>query len=129
MPIYLDNPEEPPARTLFGDPISSRGDRKLRGRQQVVWCEKCNRLDSVFLGGGVSLSAKRCAGCSGELVTSRAKSAKLKFYDAIMDRCLALTVAAARGKVDVDQAASYAEYAAHTAFNLRLARYGPEPKR
>jgi len=117
------------ARDLFGDRPGARGGPRPKPRQQVVWCPKCNRLDSIFLGGGVSMSAARCAHCGGEVVTGRARSAKLKFYEAIMDRTLALVISAAHGKGDIDAAVDYAEYAAHTAFKLQLVPYGPEPRR
>lgn len=82
-----------------------------------------------FLGGGVSLESKRCVRCGAALSTTRTRSAKLKFYDAIMDRNVALVVAAARGDGDIGAAVIYATYAAHTAFALRLVPYGPEPPR
>lgn len=151
MPIYLSSIESPleefrrrqqggqrapleradvePARTLFGDVIEHSPTSKGRARQQVVWCAKCNKLDSVFWGGGVSVTSARCVNCGGEVVTGRARSAKLKFYDAIMERNRALVVSAAHGKGDIDEAAHYAEYAAHTAFKLQLVPYGPEPSR
>lgn len=114
---------------LFGgDPATTRA-RKQRGRQQAVFCLKCGALDSIFWGGGVKLSSKRCVTCGGELCTSRARSAKLQLYDAIMKRNVALTLAAAHGDGDINTAAEYAEYAAHTAFSLKLVPYGPEPSR
>lgn len=129
MPIYLDSSEPGPARDLFGAVIAKTDDKRPRARSLVVWCPKCNKLDSVFLGGGVKLSAARCRHCSGEVVTGRARAAKLKFYEAVMDRNLALTISAAHGSGDIDAAAEYAEYAAHTAYKLRLVPYGPEPSR
>lgn len=114
---------------LFDEATEDRGTSKGRARQMVVWCAKCNRLDPVFWGGGVSVTTARCTSCGGDVVTGRARSAKLKFYDAIMERNRALVVSAAHGKGDIDEAADYAEYAAHTAFKLRLVPYGPEPSR
>jgi hypothetical protein len=116
-------------RGLFGGELAIPGEKKSRARQQVTWCAKCNRLDSVFWGGGVSVTSVRCVHCGGEVVTGRARSAKLKFYDAIMDRCRRLVMLASYEGGDVDEAVSYAEYAAHTAFKLKLVPYGPEPKR
>ena len=122
-------PDVEPTRTLFGDVVDNSGKKTSHARQQVVWCAKCNRLDSVFLGGGVSVSSARCAHCGGEVVTGRARSAKLKFYEAIMDRCRLLVIRATYASGDIDEAADYAEYAAHTAFKLKLVPHGPEPKR
>lgn len=127
MSIYLDSPDPQAERSLFGDELAPREKGKRRGRQQVVYCAKCDKLDSLFWGGGKSTSTLRCATCNGEVFTSRANAAKLKFYDAIMQRCLTLTIAAAHGNGDIDAAAQYAEYAAHTCFALRLVPYGPEP--
>ena len=110
MPIYPGNSEAPVERDLLGDLVKSVDRKRPRARRQVVWCEKCNRLDSVFLGGGVPLSAACCAQCKGEVVTNRSRSAKLKFYVAIMDRCFALVQSAAHGSGDINQAAQYAEY-------------------
>lgn len=122
-------PDVEPTRSLFGDELRVSAETKGRARQQAVWCAKCNQLDSIFLGGGVSVSSARCVHCGGEVVTARARSAKLKFYDAIMDRARLLVVSAAHGRGDIDEAANYAEYAAHTAFKLQLVPYGPEPRR
>lgn len=129
MAIYLDAPEPGQEQSLFGDELKRTAGKPGRPRQQAVHCQKCNRLDSVFFGGGVSLWSKRCVHCGGELTTSRARSAKLKLYDAIMQRCASLVIAAARHNGDVEIAVQYAEYAAHTAFKLQLVPYGPEPKR
>jgi hypothetical protein len=127
--IYLDSPADPSEPSLFGDELAPRAKGQSRGRQQVVYCERCDTLDSLFLGGGKSTSTLRCAKCGDELVTGRAKSAKLRFYDAIMQRCVTLVIAAAHGNGDVEAAVDYAQYAAHTCYALHLVKYGPEPKR
>lgn len=129
MPIYLDSPATPSDRDLFGDTGKVAGSRKNRGRQMAVFCARCEQLDSIFWGGGKSVSSARCCKCGGELTTSRSRSAKLKLYDAIMKRCLGLVMAAAHGEGDIESAVTYAEYAAHTAFRMRLVPYGPEPRR
>lgn len=129
MPVYPESDDHKPAIDLFGDRPAECGTRRARGRQQAAWRERCNRLDSFFLGGGKSLSSVRCPRCGGELQTSRSRSAKLRFYDAIMKRNVALVIAAAHGAGDVDVAVEYATYAAHTVFLLRLVAYGPEPVR
>lgn len=118
-----------PLPDLFGDVGTPATKPRQRPRQQVVYCERCKSLDSVFLGGGKSVSSVRCARCGGEVTTHRGRSAKLALYDAIMQRCLDLTIAAAHGDGDITVAVEYAEYAAHTAFALRLVAYGPEPSR
>jgi len=114
---------------LFGDELERRDGRPGRPRQQAVHCAKCGALDSIFFGGWVSLDSKRCVKYGGPLTTSRARSAKLKLYDAVMARAAALVREAAHGNGDIDEAANYAEYAAHTAFKLQLVPYGPEPRR
>lgn len=128
MPNYPGDSDECPEHTFFDEAFPRRPDRAGHARQQVVSCEKCYRLDSIFFGGGVPLSAKCCVYCGGALVTMRSKSAKLRVYDAVIDRGVALVVAAANGTADVDQAVAYAEYVAHGLFVLRLVPYGPEPE-
>lgn len=129
MPILLDHPDEHQERNLFGESLKRSDGKPGRPRQQAVFCLKCGALDSIFFGGGVSLDSRRCVKCGGELSTSRARSAKLKLYDCVMERARLLVIDAATGHGDIDQAASYAEYAAHTAFKLQLVPYGPEPRR
>lgn len=114
---------------LFGTTPHAPGAPRQRARQQVIYCERCKRLDSVFLGGGKSVSSVRCSRCGGEVTTHRGRAAKVQLYDAIMNRTPVLVRAAAHGDGDVTVAVEYAEYAAHTAFALKLVPYGPEPKR
>lgn len=115
--------------TLFGEREYVVNGKRLRNRQLVVFCNRCKQLDSLFLGGGKSVSSLRCAKCGGEVTTHRHKWAKLVLFDSIMSRCAPLVIAAATGAGDVDRAVEYVKYAAHTAFVLRLAPYGPEPRR
>lgn len=129
MSIYLDSAADSSEPSLFGDDLQPRAKGQRRGRQQVVYCKRCDKLDSLFLGGGKSVDSLRCPKCKGEIVTDRSKAAKLRFYDAIMQRCLTLVIAAAHGNGDVDAAIQYVEYAAHTCFALHLVPYGPEPRR
>jgi len=127
--IYLDVHDEATNQSLFGDELRRTDGKPGRPRQQAVFCAKCGKLDSIFLGGGVALESKRCVRCGGELSTTRARSARLRLYDAIMERNRILVMEAADGDGSIDDAVAYAEYAAHTAFRMQLVPYGPEPKR
>lgn len=129
MAIYLDKLSTDSDRDLFGDRPAPSKKRSAYARQQVVFCPRCKRLASVFLGGGKTTAAARCPDCGGEVTTQRSRAAKLQLYDAIMKRNQALVLAAAHSDGDIDRAVEYAEYAAHTAFAMRLVPYGPEPKR
>lgn len=121
--------EHPADQSLFGAELRRPTKRGQAPRLEAVYCQKCDAIDTVLLNGGSTIATARCRQCGGDVVTPRSGTVKARFYRAVAFRCRDLTIAAAAGAVDVARAVDYAEYAAHTAFRLRLAPYGPEPQR
>ena len=94
-----------------------------------VWCPTCNHLDSRWLLRGNSIASLTCAECGDAVPSPRARAARESLAAGVFKRNVELVRLAVAGDLEIDQAAEYARYAAHTAFKLKLVPYGPEPNR